>query len=592
MKIKGLIHSLLSVPALIFVLFFSLYAYTSAPTVYTGDSGEISAAAHSLGLAHSTGFPLYLITGHLATKLFPHADPAFVLNLYSAFLVSMGLVFVFFTLRNIRLQKIPTAFATSILGLGQTLWFHTGMADVYALAFLLASILMYTFTSWTHTKELRCVFGYIGIWSLSLGTHVLMTIMVIPLIPMIPYIFKKRTYIGACFLLFILPFVQYLYLFIAYRRNSIVTLGNITNLPHFLSYITQRDYANKISSRNGEQIALFLKKVVTLFSSEFTILFFIAILIGFILLYRRNRSFSVLIASIVTANILMMFFYGNNTDISVLFRYFFLSYLALIIPLAYFLQVLFLKFKQKNWNIPFLIVLISLGLLLEFHLAWKLDNRHTNYVISDFAMNILKTAEPNSIVLSVGDPVTGPLWYLQSIGVRPDVTVIDTNLLNFDWYVENESKRNPNIVNLDLLKLPTKEDRLLSLLNQNISAHHIYSFFIPRDSRVTDAFDLLPVGIVNEITPKGTMPVANLPAINKRNWDIYTVRGIKPDSYKDTMVSDTAEIYSIISSNLGQIYYQAKMYDESQAALERALQFDSRNSIAIQGLDVLSKIKR
>ena len=47
-----------AVPALV------VYGITLAPTITTGDSGELVTAAATLSLAHPTGYPLYLLLGH------------------------------------------------------------------------------------------------------------------------------------------------------------------------------------------------------------------------------------------------------------------------------------------------------------------------------------------------------------------------------------------------------------------------------------------------------------------------------------------------------------------------------------------------
>ena len=43
---------------LVGLLAFLLYLATACPTVYFGDSGELIAAADSLGVAHPPGYPI------------------------------------------------------------------------------------------------------------------------------------------------------------------------------------------------------------------------------------------------------------------------------------------------------------------------------------------------------------------------------------------------------------------------------------------------------------------------------------------------------------------------------------------------------
>ena len=66
-----------------------LYWLTLAPTVATGDSGELTTVAVNLGLAHPPGYPTFTILGHLFSWL-PLEDPARRVNLMSAVLSAIA----------------------------------------------------------------------------------------------------------------------------------------------------------------------------------------------------------------------------------------------------------------------------------------------------------------------------------------------------------------------------------------------------------------------------------------------------------------------------------------------------------------------
>ena len=79
--------------------------------------------------------------------------------------------------------------------------------------------------------------------------------------------------------------------------------------------------------------------------------------------------------------------------------------------------------------------------------GWDDHNRSGRTTARDFAINYLESCAPNALLITQGDNDTYPLWYVQEIeGIRPDVRVINFELLGADWYVDqlryqvNESK--------------------------------------------------------------------------------------------------------------------------------------------------------
>lgn len=68
---------------------------------------------------------------------------------------------------------------------------------------------------------------------------------------------------------------------------------------------------------------------------------------------------------------------------------------------------------------------------------WDDHDRSNRYTMRDFARNYLMGCEPNSIIFSMGDNDTFPLWYIQEVeGFRTDVRVCNLSYLQTDWYVD------------------------------------------------------------------------------------------------------------------------------------------------------------
>jgi hypothetical protein len=66
---------------------------------------------------------------------------------------------------------------------------------------------------------------------------------------------------------------------------------------------------------------------------------------------------------------------------------------------------------------------------------WRQASRAGETVTREWAHDMLNSIEPYGILITLGDNDTFPLWYAQEVeGVRRDVTVAVTSLLNTDWY--------------------------------------------------------------------------------------------------------------------------------------------------------------
>ena len=80
--------------------------------------------------------------------------------------------------------------------------------------------------------------------------------------------------------------------------------------------------------------------------------------------------------------------------------------------------------------------------LIPLFTNWTTASRAGQTDTADFARDLLNSVEPYGVLVTVGDNDTFPLWYAQEVeGVRKDVVVANTSLLNTDWYTRQLIRR-------------------------------------------------------------------------------------------------------------------------------------------------------
>src|SRR4051794_15474619 len=79
---------------LVFAAGLLLYVRTLAPDLLLADGAEFQTLASTLGMTHPTGYPIYLLIGHVFTWL-PFGDVAYRVNLLSAVAGALALALIF-----------------------------------------------------------------------------------------------------------------------------------------------------------------------------------------------------------------------------------------------------------------------------------------------------------------------------------------------------------------------------------------------------------------------------------------------------------------------------------------------------------------
>jgi len=219
---------------LLFAATLGLYIRTLAPGLLFGDAGEFQVAAWRLGLAHPTGYPLYLLLGsawqHLLTLF--GLSPAYALNMLSALLGAASVALLYLWMMQwlqsvLAVRRLAALFTAILFAINFTFWSQTLIAEVYTLHILFV-LLIFSAASQllrqqgeTADESMRASASQLVILlALLVGlalTHHAMTLLLLPSLGLVLWqvrrlwINKASTWLWA-FIAVLVPLALYLYI--------------------------------------------------------------------------------------------------------------------------------------------------------------------------------------------------------------------------------------------------------------------------------------------------------------------------------------------------------------------------------------------
>jgi len=169
--------------AVVCILTFVIYAATSSPDLGLVDSGELTTAAWSVGIAHPTGYPLYVLAGRVWLALCP-GSAARGMVLFSVLLASMatglmGIIAARLLTPVVSLSPVMRTLVAGVLAmafaLSRAAWTSISFAEVYPLTWFIAALLLWFCVRIEHLPRDRTwlVWSLLAcyLWGLGLGNH-------------------------------------------------------------------------------------------------------------------------------------------------------------------------------------------------------------------------------------------------------------------------------------------------------------------------------------------------------------------------------------------------------------------------------------
>ena len=178
-------------PIALAVSLAGVYLLTIAPGLTWAndgsDGGDLITAAATGGIAHPTGYPLYLLLARLF-QLLPVGSLAFRTNLMSAIMTALAAVLVYIIVTRSwitsgAIQAWPAGLAAGYaFGLAPLIWSQAVITEVYALQSCLVLVILYLYIQPVQTSipAQKRQDRWRGLWlGLAMGNH-LTTLLLIP----------------------------------------------------------------------------------------------------------------------------------------------------------------------------------------------------------------------------------------------------------------------------------------------------------------------------------------------------------------------------------------------------------------------------
>ncbi len=460
--------------ALLVAASFTLYLQTANPLFRFSDGGELAAASHILGVAHPTGYPLFLTSQKLWSFLLPIGNPCFRANLFSAACASVALALIFLLCLKIA-GPLSGLVAAGLLGFSQTFWLQATQSTVYALNLMLAALLIVlAFLALGRLKSrgpnahledlrkpvwpnvLRAAALFFFVLGVGLGNHV--TLALIPLALFLSHprhlslLLWKRGVALAALVFLLAGLLVYLYLPLRADADPAINWGDPSIWERLWEHVSQRDYKFKQASRTWDENLAVTAAFFGSTAKEFGVLGASLALVGLIGGFVKRRCLTIFLVLLSLGTLVVALLYGEGTYLEPV--YCLPAYLAAAILAGFGASDLILLLQRiKSANTAgtrrkltvaasILLAILPIGLFAEnYH---RCDGSR-NYYAYWHGLNILKTMPLGSTFFGETDTALFPLYYLKFVeGRRPDVKLYDRKWRVIEYFEQNNLQSSYN----------------------------------------------------------------------------------------------------------------------------------------------------
>jgi len=401
---------------------FVLFALGACPTIYVGDSGELVAAVHGLGIPHPPGSPLYVLAGKLWTLVLPVGSIAYRMSLFSAACAAAACALLYRLCRRLGLDVVPALLAALLLALAPSFWGEANVQRVYALGALFVVAATAAAFSWDRTRDPRSLALAFFLAGLGATAHIFMTVYALALgafaVLREPGILVRPRRLLAAGAALAAGLLVYLYLPIRSRMNPRVDWGNPETLDAFLDVVLRRDFWMRAWVEQPSDVLVVILDWARSLGAEVTWLGVALAVVGVVAGWRRGLPV-VLPLLVMAGNVASMAAHGSRSDLFIWHRYYIPSYAMAALLAAIGAQAAVARLPRAARALP---LVLPLWLLVT---GWAAADRSRYRIAEDFSLRVLRALPPGAHLIATDDNILFVLMYLHLVERhRPDVDLI------------------------------------------------------------------------------------------------------------------------------------------------------------------------
>ena len=432
----------LLIAAGVFALTLAIYNTTLTPSLsyQSPDGNELATVCYQLGLAHSTGYPLYTWLGKLFTLL-PVGDIAHRVNLMSAVMAAGAVALLYAILRQLTGRRIVSALVSLYFGFAVTFWSQAVIAEVYAPNAFMLALCILLILCWARTRRSRYILAFALAYGLSLGTH-LSNLGFAPAYALFVLlvdwrVLKRPREVFGALGLFVLGCLQFLWL--PYKASMLVDLPMARNAPVTLESFYRYTLGAFPQMKFAFPLAAIPDRIVIYLELLRRNLGLVGIVLGILgmwaMLFKDTEKLYLLISMYLVHVVFFIQYRVFDLDV-----FFIPAHLLFLLFLGYGLHWLLCLVEggggrafgedegvQALLRVGVTVVaalLLVVGVGRQLHTNWDRCDRSEDVAINDFYENVFELLPADSVLLGRGGVFGYDMFYFRYVyDVRPDVAM-------------------------------------------------------------------------------------------------------------------------------------------------------------------------